>query len=202
MDEQPKTFQLSSNPDPHHHQRVLLYGLGTLLLIVITGSLGYIWAINNNVSTTINTSYSSTKITDMNGWKTYTNPQIHYSLEYPSTWSIDDLTQSEGLNNTTTFQSDVRINSNSSDDTDIHIMIDKASKLDMPIKNGQQIQLDGNPAIQQTVTTEPTSGIAAIGVTTVYGKNIYRISLESSSAVIEKYKPIFTQVLSTFKFNE
>ena len=72
----------------------------------------------------------------------------------------------------------------------------------MPIKNGQQIQLDRNPAIKYTVTTEPTSGIAAIGVTAVHGKNVYRISLESSSAVIENYKPIFNQILSTFKFNE
>ena len=48
MDEQPKSFQLSPGPDPHHHHRVLLYGIGAVLLIFIAGSVGYLLAVTRS----------------------------------------------------------------------------------------------------------------------------------------------------------
>lgn len=51
MDEHPpQSFQLTPNPDPHHHHRVLLYGLGALFLLIIAGGSGYLWEINHLIT--------------------------------------------------------------------------------------------------------------------------------------------------------
>ena len=53
MDEQVKSFQLTPSPDPHHNHRVLLYGLGALLLILIAMVCGYILGTKNNLQSQV-----------------------------------------------------------------------------------------------------------------------------------------------------
>ena len=56
MNEQAQSFQLSPNPDPHHHHRVILYALGALFLIIIGGGIGFLLGIQTDqiANTTMN----------------------------------------------------------------------------------------------------------------------------------------------------
>ena len=108
MEDQTKSFQLSPAPDKNHHKRVLFYGIGALLLLLIGGCVGYYAGINNSLSSIptfqsnkqLSYSPSQSKTQEKptssnysfqmpNEWTTYTNKRFGYSFQYPSDWRID-----------------------------------------------------------------------------------------------------------------
>jgi len=103
MDTQSQTLQLSPNPDAHHHHRVLLYGVGAILLLIIGTGIGFLLAthdstIQNQLVTTLPHQKTSPTIIPTpsitpsanSDWKTYTNRTYNYSLQYPATWTADE----------------------------------------------------------------------------------------------------------------
>jgi len=110
MDEQPKTLQLSPVPDNNHHKRVILYGIGALLLLIIGTGIGFTIATNSQVSTTtmLNQKQSSSiqpkvnqhqqelnstqaariqPLVDTTNWRTYDFGDT-YTIKYPPTWIV------------------------------------------------------------------------------------------------------------------
>jgi len=109
MDTQSQTLQLSPNPDAHHHHRVLLYGVGAILLLIIGTGIGFLLAthdstIQNQLVTTLPHQKTSPTIIPTpsitpsanSDWKTYTNRTYNYSLQYPATWTADEANPGAG----------------------------------------------------------------------------------------------------------
>lgn len=85
------------SPDPKNQQRLLLYGLVVLLILLIAEGAGYLLRVNNQQSsypTTITNKVSPKRTPTLNrtntsNWKIYTNTQYGFSFQYPSSWKED-----------------------------------------------------------------------------------------------------------------
>lgn len=161
------------------------------------------------------TSPASSSSADIANWKKYTNTEFDFSLEYPSTWSVE-----KNLN---------RINLNSSDliqaENERGFYIQKGAQVDIyftSVPTGGDLKTDFtryvNPtageASSETMTgTSTVSGIPAINYSYIApGKNvvdgsffvvdnkIVTISIVSESGKESEFGNTFNQILSTFKF--
>ena len=110
MDQQLQSFQISPNPDPHHHKRIILYGIGALLFLIIGGAVGFTIAMNGRLSSTTVLQQNQTSsiqpkviqyqqelnsmqaargetLPNKPNWKIYTEQHLDFQISYPNTWT-------------------------------------------------------------------------------------------------------------------
>jgi len=136
------------------------------------------------------------------GWKTYTNTQYHYSINYPESWDLDNKNMASIIISQPSKTIDrlgISINTT-------NLSIDRF--LSTYIR--KDIAVDNSDVIPETVKLNNVSGTKiSIGTAIGAGQSLIYVSNGNNSFIIEyfevdnkTYTDTITQILSTFKFTE
>ncbi len=157
-------------------------------------------------------------------WKTYTNKEYGYHVEYPATWFVDVCGSSDGVSVENFFDVCISAKSPSEDkiaaDESFQIIVQKAlypsideelhsefySGAEATVGEGagsigtlEKMKIDGADAARFTLTCAEGAGCQTPQIIILKNGNLYRIFFGLD---YEKNKQTFDKILSTFKFDK
>ena len=151
----------------------------------------------------------STSSADTANWKTYTNNQYKYYIKYPSNWLTAN---SDGDFYNDEYFSDPGIDKNLHQRITIRVIKYVGPKwknskeyFDEIYQNSTKLTILGLPAAKEIVNGgKPNSETYYSTNIYIYMDNLVYVLSNSSTekATVDKYEPIFDQILSTFKFTQ
>jgi len=194
-----------------------------VVIVILLGAVGYFVFVKKSTpaaqqptpipTKTAQVSNSSTPIATANpmaGWKTYTNSEFGYSLDYPSNWSLNAESTSNGsISGNRLYILPPNPLSTQAVDEDFSILIRDASKESLNLTTERQKMQYPNQYVTYSETTVTIGGVTAYlyqksndddstkNILLAHNGYFYYIDTHGIRSTV---KAQLDQILSTFKF--